>query len=72
MVNGHLVVTYNEVGLATAVAGLKLVSMTIVAGKKELAEGSLVHVRAVLGNGDQAARGVSGCKSGEDRRPGIR
>jgi hypothetical protein len=41
-VNGRLVVTFNEVGLAAAVAGLELVSMTIGAARKEIAEGSLV------------------------------
>ena len=43
-VNGRLVVTYNEVGLAAAVAGLGLVSMTIGAARKELEEGRLVQV----------------------------
>jgi DNA-binding transcriptional LysR family regulator len=45
-VNGRLVVTYNEVGIAAAVAGLGLVSMTIGAAKRELAEGALVRVLA--------------------------
>jgi DNA-binding transcriptional LysR family regulator len=45
-VNGCLVVTYNEVGIAAAVAGLGLVSMTIGAAKREIAEGSLVRVLA--------------------------
>ena len=43
-VDGRLVVTYNEVGLAAAVAGLGLVSMTVGAAKKELEEGQLVRV----------------------------
>ena len=47
-VNGRLVVTFNEVGnevgLAAAVAGLGLVSMTIGAARKEIAEGLLVQV----------------------------
>ena len=45
-VNGRLVVTFNEVGLAAAVAGLGLVSMTIGAARKEIAEGLLVQVLA--------------------------
>jgi DNA-binding transcriptional LysR family regulator len=45
-VSGRLVVTLNEVGLAAAVAGLGLVSMTVGAAKRELAEGSLVRVLA--------------------------
>jgi DNA-binding transcriptional LysR family regulator len=43
-VNGRLVVTYNEVGLAAAVAGLELVSMTAGAAKREIAERALVRV----------------------------
>jgi DNA-binding transcriptional LysR family regulator len=43
-VQGRLVVTYNEVGLAAAVAGLGLVAMTMGAPKKEIAEGALVQV----------------------------
>ena len=37
-------VTCNEVGLAAAVAGIRLVSMTVGAGKKEIADRSLVRV----------------------------
>jgi DNA-binding transcriptional LysR family regulator len=43
-VNGRLIVTYNEVGLAAAVAGLGLVSMTLGAARKELEEGRLMRV----------------------------
>jgi DNA-binding transcriptional LysR family regulator len=43
-VQGRLVVTSNEVGLAAAVAGLGLASMTIAAAKSELADGRLVQV----------------------------
>lgn len=43
-VHGRLVVTFNEVGLAAAVAGLGLLSMTLGAVRKELAEGRLVRV----------------------------
>ena len=45
-VNGRLVVTFNEVGLAAAVAGLRLVSMTVGAARKEISEGLLVRVLA--------------------------
>jgi hypothetical protein len=45
-VNGRLVVTFNEVGLAAAVAGLGLVSMTVGAARKEITEGPLVRVLA--------------------------
>jgi hypothetical protein len=45
-VNGRLVVTFNEVGLAAAVAGLGLVSMTVGAARKEISEGLLVRVLA--------------------------
>jgi DNA-binding transcriptional LysR family regulator len=45
-VTGRLVVTFNEVGLAAAVAGLGLVSMTVGAVRRELLEGSLVRVLA--------------------------
>ena len=45
-VNGQLIVTFNEVGLAAAVAGLGLVSMTIGAARKEIADGLLVRVLA--------------------------
>jgi DNA-binding transcriptional LysR family regulator len=41
-VNGRLVVTFSEVGLAAAVAGL--VSMTVGAARKEISEGLLVRV----------------------------
>jgi DNA-binding transcriptional LysR family regulator len=51
-VNGRLVVTYNEVGLAAAVAGLGLVSMTIGAARKELDDGLLVQVLADWDMGD--------------------
>jgi DNA-binding transcriptional LysR family regulator len=43
-VNGRLVVTFNEVGLAAAVAGL--VSMTVGAARKEISEGLLVRALA--------------------------
>jgi DNA-binding transcriptional LysR family regulator len=43
-VNGPLVVTFNEVGLAAAVAGL--VSMTVGAARKEISEGLLVRALA--------------------------
>src|SRR5262249_39763880 len=45
-VNGRLVVTFNEVGLAAAVAGLGLVSMTVGAARKGISEGLLVRVLA--------------------------
>jgi DNA-binding transcriptional LysR family regulator len=45
-VNGRVVVTFNEVGLAAAVAGLGLVSMTVGATRKEISEGLLVRVLA--------------------------
>jgi len=45
-VDGRLVVTFNEVGLAAAVAGLGLVSMTVGAATKEISEGLLVRVLA--------------------------
>jgi hypothetical protein len=45
-VNSCLVVTFNKVGLATAVAGLGLVSMTVGAARKEITEGLLVRVLA--------------------------
>jgi len=45
-VNGRLVVTFNEVGLAAAVAGLGPVSMTVGAARKEISEGLLVRVLA--------------------------
>ena len=45
-VNSCLVVTFNEVGLATAVAGLGLVSMTLGAAREEITEGLLVRVLA--------------------------
>jgi hypothetical protein len=38
-VDGRLVVTFNEVGLAAAVAGLGLVSMTVDAARKGISEG---------------------------------
>lgn len=45
-VNGRLVVTFNEVGLAAAVAGPGLVSMTVGAARNEISEGLLVRVLA--------------------------
>ena len=45
-VDGRLVVTFNEVGLAAAVTGLGLVSMTVGAARKEISEGLLVLVLA--------------------------
>jgi hypothetical protein len=45
-VDGRLVVTFNEVGLPAAVAGLGLVSMTVGAARKEISEGLLVRVLA--------------------------
>ena len=45
-VNGRLVVTFNEVGLAAAVAGLGPVSMTVGAARNEISEGLLVRVLA--------------------------
>jgi LysR substrate binding domain len=42
----RLVVTFHEVGLAAAVAGLGLVSMTVGATRKEISEGLLVRVFA--------------------------
>ena len=48
-VNGRLVVTFNEVGLAAAVAGLGLVSMTGGAAGKEISEGLLVRASSLTG-----------------------
>ncbi len=45
-VDGRLVVTFNEVGLAAAVAGLGLVSMTVGAARKEISESLLKRVLA--------------------------
>jgi DNA-binding transcriptional LysR family regulator len=45
-VNARLVVIFNDVGLAAAVAGLGLVSMTVCAAKKEISEGLRVRVLA--------------------------
>jgi hypothetical protein len=45
-VNGRLVVTFNEVGLAAAVAGLGLVSMTAGAARKAISDGLLARVLA--------------------------
>jgi hypothetical protein len=46
-VNGRLVVAFSEVGLAAAVAGLGLISMTVgAAARKEISEGLLVRVLA--------------------------
>jgi hypothetical protein len=45
--NGRLVVTFNEVGLAAAVAGLGLVSTTVgAAARKEISEGLVMRVLA--------------------------
>jgi hypothetical protein len=44
-VNGRLVVAFSEVGLAAAVAGLGLISMTVgAAARKEISEGPPVRV----------------------------
>jgi DNA-binding transcriptional LysR family regulator len=43
-VDGRPVITFNEVGLAAAVAGLGLVSMTVGAARKGIAEDLLVRV----------------------------
>ena len=43
-VNGRMVVTFNEVGLAATVAGL--VSITVGAARKEISEGLLARVLA--------------------------
>src|SRR5262245_66000998 len=48
-VNGRLVVTFNEFGLAAAVAGLGLVSMTGGAARKEISEGLLVRASSLTG-----------------------
>jgi DNA-binding transcriptional LysR family regulator len=45
-VNGRLVVTFNEVGLAAAVAGLGLLSMIVGVARKEITEGLLARVLA--------------------------
>jgi DNA-binding transcriptional LysR family regulator len=45
-VDGRLVVTFNEVGLAAAVAGLGLISMTVGAARKGISEGPLVRALA--------------------------
>jgi hypothetical protein len=45
-VNGRLLVTFNEVGLAATVAGLGLVSMTVGGARKEISEGLFVRVLA--------------------------
>jgi DNA-binding transcriptional LysR family regulator len=46
-VNGRLVVAFSEVGLAAAVAGLGLISMTVgAAARKEISEGLPVRVLA--------------------------
>ena len=47
-VNGRLVVTFNEVGLAAAVAGPGLVSMTVGAARKEISEVCSCASRAKL------------------------
>jgi DNA-binding transcriptional LysR family regulator len=51
-VDGRLVVTFNEVGFAAAVAGLGLVSMTVRAARKEISEGLLVRLLADLDMGE--------------------
>jgi DNA-binding transcriptional LysR family regulator len=43
-VNARLVVTFNEVGLAAAVAGLGVLSMVVGTARKEITEGLLVRV----------------------------
>ena len=50
-VNGRLVATFNEVGLAATVAGLGLglVSMTVGAARKEISEGPLVRASSLTG-----------------------
>ena len=45
-VNGRLVVAFSEVGLAAAVAGLGLISMTVGAARKGISESLLVRVLA--------------------------
>jgi DNA-binding transcriptional LysR family regulator len=57
-VNGRLVVTFNEVGLAAAVAGLGPVSMTVGAARKEISEGLLVRVLADWHMGEVELHGV--------------
>lgn len=51
-VNARLVVTFNEVGIAAAVAGLGIVSMSVGAARKEVEDGSLVRVLADWDMGD--------------------
>jgi len=48
-VNDRLVATFNEVGLAAAVAGLGLVSMTVGAARKEISEDLLVRASSLTG-----------------------
>jgi hypothetical protein len=48
-VNGRLVVTFDEVGLAATVAGLGLVSMTVGASRKEISEGLLLRASSLTG-----------------------
>ena len=45
-VNGRLVATFNEVGLAATVAGLGLVSMAVGAARKEISESTRARVLA--------------------------
>lgn len=45
-VDDRLVVTFNEVGLASAVAGLGIVSTTVGDARKEISEGLLLRVLA--------------------------
>jgi hypothetical protein len=64
-VNGRLVVTISEVGLAAAVAGL--VSMTVGAARKEISEGLLVRVLTDWDMGEvellAAFSGAQSCKA---------
>jgi DNA-binding transcriptional LysR family regulator len=55
-VDDRLVVTFNEVGLAAAVAGL--VSMTVGAARKEISEGLLVRLLADWDMGEVELRAV--------------
>ena len=48
-VDDRLVATFNEVGLAAAVAGLGLVSMTVGAARKEISEDLLVRASSLTG-----------------------
>jgi LysR substrate binding domain-containing protein len=57
-VNGRMVVTFNQVGLAAAVAGLGLVSMTVGAARKEIAEDQLMRVLADWDMGEAELQAV--------------